>query len=184
MRKIMFAASIVAVIAAALTTEAAHRSRRQAQAPEAPQPPQPRPPLFTKDTPAAARLRAMQDPVVRQAAEPYRGLSVEPDPEATGDTLALQERIAALLARMDYVPAHRVDHFRWITEEMRLKIVGWHGRILETKPTRDGIRVLMKVWPVAGIGTSDHTLESYLYADGRLVHLNSEGAPTRGLVFF
>lgn len=177
MRKFMLAALIAAFVAVTLTTQAAQRGRRQAKAP--------RSVFVAKNSPAAARALAWNLEMDRQKAERCRGLSVEPHPEAKGDERATQERIADLLSRQDYVPAHRVEHFRWIPEQMGMTIAGWRGRIVETARAPGGVLVKVKITPIAGLGTSDHTLESYLSTnDGRLVHVASEGAPSRGVITF
>jgi hypothetical protein len=176
MRKLMLAASIAALIAVAMTTEAAQRGRRQAGTTGVINVP--------KDTPTTAQARAVNLAMERQEADRYRGLSVEADPDAQGEELAVQERIADQLSRLDYVPAHRVEHFRWIPEQLGLPILGWRGRIVAAAPDPDGVRITVRVTPIAGIGTADHTLEFYLYSNGRLVHVASEGATSRGVTTF
>ncbi len=175
MRKFLLAASSAALITVALTSEAAQRGRRQAGATDSI--------YVSKDTPVTARNRELNLAVERQKSEQYRGLSVEPHPAASGQAFVVQERIANLLGRLDYVPAHRVEHFRWIPE-MGMTISGWRGQIVETAPAPNGIRVTVKVKPIVALGTKDYTLESYLYTDGRLVHFASEGAPSRGVTTF
>jgi hypothetical protein len=176
MRTLMLAASIAALFAVAMTTEGAQRGRRAAGAAGSINVP--------KDTPATAQASAIALEMERQRAGSYRGLEVKPHPDAKGEALAIQERIADRLARLDYVPAQRIEHFRWIPEQLGLPIAGWRGQIVAAEPAQDGVRITMKVAPIAGVGTADHMLESYLYTNGRLVHLASEGAPSRGVTIF
>jgi hypothetical protein len=171
MRKSILASSITLLAVVTLTTQAAPREKQQAEAPK--------PVFVSKNSPAAERaVRAMEKD--RERRYSYRGLSVEPHPEAAGDELAMQERIAALMARLDYVPAHRAEHFRWVHDELNMPIYGWKGKIAESHHTPDGVVVTVRIWPIAPFGTGDNTLETYLYNKaGRLIHLHSEGAALR-----
>ncbi len=181
MRKLMLATLIAALIAVALTSvaptsEAAPRGRRQAGAA--------RPVYASKDTPATTKALAIQLAMERKKAARYRGLSVKADPNAEGEELAVQERIADQLSRLDYVPAHRVEHFRWIPEELGLTIYGWRGRIISAVPAPNGVTVTMRVAPIVPIGTGAHTLESYFYSKGRLVHLASQAGSFHGVTTY
>jgi hypothetical protein len=177
MRKSILVASItLLVVVVTLTTQAAQRDKPQAKAPK--------PVFIPKNSPAAERaLRAMEQEQEKQNS--YKGLSVEPHPDAEGDELAIQQRIAALMARLDYVPAHRAEHFRWVHDEKGMPIYGWRGKILESHHTPDGVVVTVRVWATTPFESRDYTEETYLYNKaGRLVHLHSEAAPSRGLIIY
>lgn len=176
MRMLMLVASLAAVVALAMTTEAAPRADRHTGATGGVD--------VTKDTSATTRARAVRFAIDRQEAARYRGLQVEASADAESQERAIQEQIAQQLSWLDFVPTHRVDHFRWIPEQLGLPILGWRGRIVTTSQAADGVRVTVQVAPIAGIGTADHTRETYLISDGHLVHLASEGAPSRGVTTF
>jgi hypothetical protein len=138
---------------------------------------------------------AMKNPAFRKAQEErlaadllerqrYKGISVKPHQDARGENLRLQLEVAAVLMRLDYVPAHRVQEFRWIEEEYATKITGYNGQILEMAPIPGGVRVKLKVRPTywSTLNSGDHTIEYYDYANGRIEHRGSEAPPSRGLV--
>jgi hypothetical protein len=138
---------------------------------------------------------AMKNPVFRKAYEEnlaaaqeanqrYKGFTVKPHPDAKGENLRLQLEVAAVLMRLDYVPAHRVHEFRWIEEEYHTKITGYNGQILEIAPITGGVRVKLKVRPTywSTLNSGDHTIEYYDYANGQIEHRGSEAPPSRGLV--
>jgi len=178
MRNFMLAVSTaLLVVVVSLTTQAAQREKQQAEAPK--------PVFIPKNSPAAERALAINLMKEQEKQNSYKGLSVEPHPEAEGDELAMQERIAALMARLDYVPAHHAEHFRWVHDEKGMPIYGWWGRIVGTERAPEGVVVTVRISVLAPFRTTDHTLETYLYNKaGRLVHLHSEGAPSRGLIIY
>jgi hypothetical protein len=106
----------------------------------------------------------------------YKGTRVTPNPEATGDTRALQTRIAGLLAAGDFVPEQRKEHFRWMSKNEQTPITGWHGTILGTVADgdRDGtvVRVKMSPLPVNGFWTASATIERYRFVGGKIHFLD------------
>jgi hypothetical protein len=120
------------------------------------------------------------------ASQRYEGLTVIPHPEAEGENLRVQREVAAVLTRLDYIPAHRAQRFRWIEEEFHTKITGYHADIVEIAPNQDGVRVKLKVRPTYHntLRSGDHTIEYYDYANGQIEHRGSEAPPSRGVVIF
>ena len=167
MRILLFTASIAALIAVTMTTEAAQRKRSRGAV-----------------TSRARDISNSLPNVEVQEAPKYLGFSVEPELDAKGEDLEFQQAIAAQLSLLDYVPDYRVEHFRWISDELVVPIQGWRGRIVSADPIADGACITVRVVPIAGIGTKDHTLEYYLYVDGRLTYIASDGTATRGVTTF
>jgi len=140
---------------------------------------------------------AMKNPVFRKAYEEnlaaqqatsqrYEGLTVKPHPDAKGENLRVQLEVAAVLTRLDYVPAHRAQRFRWIEEEFQTKITGYRADIVEIEPNQGGVRVKLKVRPTyhSTLRSGDHTIEYYDYANGQIELRGSEAPPSRGVVLF
>jgi hypothetical protein len=111
----------------------------------------------------------------RQVRERYKGISVKTDPKATGDDHALQDRIAGLLSAMDIVPRQRIECYQWMSKNQYLKITGWYGSILGVTSGPDGKIVTLEVRPrndcAGGFWTTSHTIERYLFANGKLSFL-------------
>jgi hypothetical protein len=111
----------------------------------------------------------------------YRGISVQTSPKATGRDLATQKEIAALLMRLDFVPKHRADHYKWVAT-YRGKITGWDARIVDVTPVDEGNVVVIELYPFHTSGATvlnDFVQEKYLISDGQLHHLESrdDGRP-------
>jgi hypothetical protein len=137
----------------------------------------------------------LKNPVLRKAREEnlaaeqaasqrYEGLTVTPHPDAKGENLRVQREVAAVLTRLDFIPAHRAERFRWLEEELQTKITGYRSQILETAPIPGGVRVKLEVRPTnrSGLSSSDHTIEYYDYANGQIEHRGSEAPASRGVV--
>lgn len=122
----------------------------------------------------------------------YRGIAVEAHPEAVGGALEIQEQMAALMNRLDFVPPERLAHFSyllrqhekrdWLTgKPLQGTITGWRGRIVGMAPAQGGYQVSIKVTPRHTCGMTrigDHMIEHYLCtAHGELRHIGSEASP-------
>lgn len=106
----------------------------------------------------------------------YKGIHVNPHPAAKGAELEIQNSIARLISRLDFVPEFRIQQFRWIPERAGTTITGWQGDILNVRRTSQGILVDLRVIPRmygSSLHTSDYTVETYLYTNGKLHHINS-----------
>lgn len=103
----------------------------------------------------------------------YKGTDIGPDPEAEDAELKLQQTIAARLARLDFVPAQRRNHFRWL-DVPSVRVIGWSGTIQKMSQGPNGWLVKVRMMPyVRTLGgrnlvTADHTMEIYNYKNGAL----------------
>jgi hypothetical protein len=112
----------------------------------------------------------------RHERERYKGISLKTDPKASGDDHALQKRIADLPSTMDIVPRQRIECFQWMSNNQYLKITGWYGSISDVTPDPNGKIVTLVVRPrndcAGGFWTSSHTIERYLFSNGKLSFLD------------
>ena len=165
MRKILIVASMAALALASSVTAQRVASGRRSAGVVVPK----------KRVPANPEAAALQVSRQREALR-YRGLSVEPQPEAEGPELERQERICGLLSKLDFVPDNRLERFRWIGVHGGV-ITGWEGEIQEARAVPGGLVVTMKVYPrhtAGGLAAVDgHAVEQYLYSGGRLRFLGS-----------
>jgi hypothetical protein len=105
----------------------------------------------------------------------YHGIAIKTSPKAKHHNLAIQKDIAALMTRLDFVPNHRVDHYKWVARYGG-KITGWDGWIVDVTPVDEGVVVVIGVYPVhtsPWIVLNDIVLEKYLISDGQLHYLES-----------
>jgi hypothetical protein len=174
MRKYMLTVAAVAALTASLAV-AAQKASRPARVEVAPT----RPVDVPKGTAAERRAEALRDASSRADIWKYKGARVSPHPEAKGEALEAQRRIAALMTRLDYVPAHRVEQFRFFTDNGWQTITGWSVEILDATPVAGGTRVTVKVWAqfASGLGTGVHTIEQYLVSTNGLHHVGSVAPP-------
>jgi hypothetical protein len=106
----------------------------------------------------------------------YRGIVVKAHPQAIGEDLQLHQRIGALMSSLDFVPAQRAEHFRWI-DELQVAHTGWDATIQETTPAPGGVHVKVKVVPTNASGAAavnSYVIENYLYSEGSLRYLGME----------
>jgi hypothetical protein len=103
-----------------------------------------------------------------------KGFEVRNDPKATGEALAVQKRMAGLLAADDFVPEPRRERFRWMYESKQTPVTGWFGTILCVTSDRGEMVVTVRVWArsVGGFSNLASTVERYRFVDGRLRFLD------------
>lgn len=102
----------------------------------------------------------------------YRGIDVKVHPRAFGAQLDLQWQIAALMNRLDFVPAVRIRHFNWAFEPPGT-VVSWNGRIQENMPVAGGYLVKVLVSPVlmgSNKAVVDDCIEEHYLFDGARLH--------------
>jgi hypothetical protein len=105
----------------------------------------------------------------------YHGIAIKTSPKAKHHNLAIQKEIAALMTRLDFVPNHRVDHYKWVARYGG-KITGWDASIVDVTPVDEGVVVVIRVYPdhtSPFIVLNDIVLEKYLISDGQLHYLES-----------
>ena len=110
----------------------------------------------------------------------WKGTSIKVNPDAIGDELALQERIADAINIADANNDVRRGRFRWCLGQDNLKLVGWWGVINAVTPDpQGGVLVMVRVSPklVSTWGkvttTGDHLWEEYLFDGDNVVYLRS-----------
>lgn len=110
----------------------------------------------------------------------YQGTIISPNSEATGRALTLQKEISSLISQMDFKPAVRLAHFRWL-DDQPVTVNAWRGTIEDLQQTPSGILARVRVWPnvvpLRGkprVAHMDHFYEMYLYAEGRATLVGSE----------
>ena len=95
----------------------------------------------------------------------------------------MQTAAARLLEKLDFVPTHRVDTFRHLTEHTTIS--GWSGRITGSKPTVDGMILEVKISSqlgYSGAASDVKTIETYHYIkNGRIEHLDSFAPRSSGI---
>lgn len=120
--------------------------------------------------PKGAARRNFVPPLPDESNLRYRGTTVRHAAGAVGDELAVQKLVAAKLSRLDFVPAPRAEHFRWMTN-YPVKLIRWNGLIKGAVLTPNGVTVRVRVWPDVvptrgkPSGHSDYFLEDYLLSD-------------------
>lgn len=119
--------------------------------------------------------------------ERYKGITVKPHPQALGVTLDNHKRIGAIVEKADFVPAARLQRFRWVVDEMHTPITGWHATILDAAPVKGGFTVTIKVTPKHdGNGSfyapNDYMIESYAVSAKGVQFLGWQAPATRGVV--
>jgi hypothetical protein len=131
--------------------------------------------VVTKRPPAKSGSFAEQNTALYLKLSQYRGLSVRPHINASGETLKLHQEICDSMSLLDFVPQARIDHFKWIIIDKNMPINGWTGSIEETAPAPTGVRVELKISPTSGpTQFSDHVYEYYLYSSSNLRYLDSQ----------
>ena len=124
------------------------------------------------EVPLAQRIAAAREESLR-----YKGIDIKLQPGIDGPTQRMQSAAARLLERLDYVPSHRIDTYRWLTDTGQYSISAWHAEVLDSKKVAAGSVLKVQVWAEfgdSGLGTAVHTIETYLYTpDGTIEHLDS-----------
>jgi hypothetical protein len=118
----------------------------------------------------------------------YEGTDISPSSEAPEGQRPLQKEIAARLAKADFVPPMRRQHFRWL-DDPTIQLVGWHGSIKTVTRAPDGwlvtVRMMPRLLDQSGglLMTADHTFETYKYRNGtfNLVDFTDPGDGFQGL---
>jgi hypothetical protein len=125
----------------------------------------------------------------QQERERYKGITVNPHPQALGATHTFQMNICKLISKLDFVPDARLQRFRWIPQEMNTPITGWKAIILDTAPAADGVLVRIKVTPRHDGNGGFHapnafTIESYVLKNNQISYIGLEGPASRGIIIF
>lgn len=116
----------------------------------------------------------------------WRGTTVTPHFDATGEVLALHQRIAAAFVRDDPPVNGRLGRYQWLQDQDNaIKIMGWNAQIMETSVSPNGALVKLVVRPhiVAenhtSLFTQDNHIEWWNYSpDGHLAFLRTDDSPT------
>ena len=100
-------------------------------------------------------------------------LQVEPLSGVKGDVLRLHSRAAALITQANPTPAHRTQHFGWISTNKKWRLLGWGGFVRDVEPVPGGYRVTIRVSPLMtedyrSATSADYTLETYLISNGHV----------------
>jgi hypothetical protein len=118
----------------------------------------------------------------------YKGTDISPSHAATEEQLPLQREIAARLAKADFVPTLRQEHFRWL-DNPEIRLVGWTGAVRKLTRAPDGwlvtVRIMPRLLTPSGrlLLTEDHTMETYKYSNGtfNLVDYSDPGDGFQGV---
>lgn len=157
-----------------------------AQTPEQAGPPTARRPVLVggvkKYSPAYTQGLLTQEVNRRQLEQQRKrstwlGTKITPHPEAVGGELALQKQAAALLARLDPLPAARVGHFAWC-ERYPLAYRGWTGSIERMTPSPAGWLIQVRIRPKfvsQNVRMSDCFVETYEFSQGDLTYVEGTG---------
>ncbi len=129
-----------------------------------------------------ATLREIEEAHSRRLAT-HRGTEIAPHPEARGDELVTQRRIAEVFGAQDpAADANRIAHFSWM-DDPEVRCMGWHGTIQEVTKGVGGLLVRVRVAPilvsarVPSLFTTDYVVETYELRDGKLSLRNVEAPP-------
>lgn len=118
------------------------------------------------------------------------GLQVKVSSDAKGAERVLQESVARRLEAQNWVPEPRLAYFNWLSEKSGLRCNGWHGRIVNTARTHQGISVTLSVVPLlslprgVAVDTTDVLLETYELTPKGVRFLEAVGSPAPKIMTF
>ena len=123
-----------------------------------------------------AQERAEDQEREQQERERYKGITLKSDSRVTGVHRALQKQIAGILKANDLALTQRIEHHEWMSNTRYLNITGWYASISNVALGPNGMIVTLKVRPRhdcdGSFMTTSHTIERYLFANGKLTFLD------------
>lgn len=108
----------------------------------------------------------------------YKGMVAKANPDATGEAKQIQQHVIDLLNQKDFQAPGREEYYQPDFANSKWKITGWSGKILEMRPSPDGMLVRVKVQPIHSGGNSvtfiHYLVEDYCFSNGDLQYIKTE----------